>query len=580
MKFLVKISHFNLFSAAIVLAILLFSCARMGTPSGGPRDETPPVLLRAIPDTLQTQVPTAIEQIELNFDEFVVLKDQAKNILISPPLQQNAVFFPTGTASRRVRVIFNEELLPNTTYNIYFGNAIQDNNEGNALRDFSYVFSTGDYIDSLELNGRMSILGERKLEENMLAALYAWDESYSDSIIYMQKPLYVARADTLGNFRFRYLREGEYRLIAFNDETPNLSYDPRLEKIAFHPTPVTAGDSQSFDLQLFMPKGAYRLVDAEQKGYGRIDFHFTGKPETLRLIPVEPQISVDQWVHKAFSDTASLYFNPEQLPEGTRQARMRFAVEHGTSSDTIRTVVYNTQENHQLNLVPAKSALTPIDTLTYNTTYPIRHINPSLVTVMEDTVALDFEMSQRNSTQISIHFPVRFERNYAIELIPGALEDVFGLSNDTIQTNLTTKRERDYGNLTILLRNHPPHPFWLNLYDQKDLQIRSYYGTNPRVNYRYLPPGEYYLKLLVDENEDGRHNTGDFMEQLQPEPIYIYPTNLNIRAYWDLEETWFVNDTDVPIVNDETSSDTTEDEVPENPRENIPIPSRPTLPER
>ncbi|MDO5510247.1 MAG: Ig-like domain-containing protein [Weeksellaceae bacterium] len=573
----------------------------MGTPTGGPRDELPPVMLRAIPDTLQTNVPTDIPHLDLYFDEFVVLKDQAQNILISPPLTQNAVFSPTGTASRRVRVILNEELLPNTTYNINFGNAIQDNNEGNPLRDFSYVFSTGGYIDSLEVSGSVTILGERELKDNIVAGLYDWDESYTDSIIFQQKPLYVARVDSVGNYRFRYLREGDYRLIAFNDETPNLRFDPAAEQLAFHPTPVSAGDARPISLQLFRTEQAYRLVEAEQKGYGRIDFHFTGNPDSLRVVPIDPPLQIERLQHRAFADTARLYFDPSQLSESTRNVRMRFAVEYGSRTDTVRTVLYNTEDSHTLNLVLAKSVITPTDTLTYNTTYPIQELDASLVRVLEDSVSLDFTLHRRQENQVSVVFPVAFERNYRIEMLPGAVTDIFGLTHDTINTSINTRRQRDYGNLTVHLRDHPPHPFFLRLYDSKNVEVRSYYGRQSTIVYRNLTPGDYYMKLWVDENEDGRHNTGNFLAQRQPEPVIIYPGIITIRAYWDLEETWFLQEESAafPPTNPPPDPQDADDDLqqafpplgdppigtpvtepveePQSPRNNIPRPARPTL---
>ena len=118
------------------------------------------------------------------------------------------------------------------------------------------------------------------------------------------------------------------------------------------------------------------------------------------------------------------------------------------------------------------------------------------------------------------------------------MTDIFQRTNDSLSLNLTIKGERETGNLILNLQNAPSQPYWLKLFDAQDKELRSVYGNDQKFRFTALKPGEYYFKLIVDENANGRHDTGNFFENRQPERIYIYPANITVRAFWDIEEVW------------------------------------------
>jgi hypothetical protein len=207
------------------LSVLGSGCAQIGMPTGGPRDSTPPVLLNASPPNRTLHFNG--NKIVLTFDEYVHLQDIQKNLLVAPePKITPNVTSKLKTVSIKIR----DTLQPNTTYSLQLGDAIQDINENNPLHNFTYVFSTGSYIDSLTFNGSVILAETGKVDSTLLAVLY---KNLDDSAVYKEKPRYVARLDSSGNFHFKYLAGGVYHLYALTSEGGQKMYNNPSQLFAF-----------------------------------------------------------------------------------------------------------------------------------------------------------------------------------------------------------------------------------------------------------------------------------------------------------------------------------------------------------
>ncbi len=218
---------FCLFATSLYIILLFQGCAKVGTPTGGPADITPPKYLDGEPENYSTGFTG--KDISFQFDEFVQLKDIGKELLVSPPLKVRP---DVKLRDKSVRINLKNELLPNTTYTINFGNAISDLNEGNLLRDFEFVFSTGDHIDSLSVAGRaVNAFDHMPLKDQVIMVMLY--ENLSDSAPLLQIPRYIGRATPEGLFTINNIRPDTCRLIAVNDANGNLKYDPGAESIAF-----------------------------------------------------------------------------------------------------------------------------------------------------------------------------------------------------------------------------------------------------------------------------------------------------------------------------------------------------------
>ena len=224
---------FLLFSQT--MSLLMSSCAQIGAPTGGPKDTLAPVLIKAIPDSHPTRF--AGNKITLTFNEYIELQDLQSNILVSPAPKTNPLI---SSSLKTISIKLKDTLEPNTTYSIDFGNAIKDINEGNVLQNFSYVFSTGDYFDSLELKGKVVMAETGKIDSTLLVLLY---RNAPDSAVCSRKPNYVARLKGDGSFVFKQLPADAFQIYVLKDGDGNKFYNAATEVFGFLNQPVRTSDS-------------------------------------------------------------------------------------------------------------------------------------------------------------------------------------------------------------------------------------------------------------------------------------------------------------------------------------------------
>ena len=302
----------------IFIALLLWQCARRGSPTGGPKDTTAPVLLQSVPRSGAMKFHG--KKIRLQFDEFVVTKDVRKQLIISPPMKTFPTISPTS-ASKWLEINIIDTLKPNTTYVLNFGNSIQDYNEGNPLPDFKYVFSTGDALDSLWYEGDIADAIAPKPDNFVTVMLYPYNEQYNDSLVYKTQPTYVTNTlDSLDSFVLEYLKEGKYKLIALKEKSANYLFNPKDDKIAFMEEPITVaylkGNPQGFypKLHLFKEVPPYKAHRPTQVAGNHIQFGFEGKTDSVNIKPISPVSKDFKYIvsKDPKKDTLNLWYSPKQ----------------------------------------------------------------------------------------------------------------------------------------------------------------------------------------------------------------------------------------------------------------------------
>ncbi|WP_322971476.1 Ig-like domain-containing protein [Faecalibacter sp. LW9] len=523
----------------------LNSCARKGSPSGGPKDIDPPVMVASFPDTMAVNVDPNFKEIRIDFNEYIQLKEYNKNVVISPPFEKAPVVTPLSMAAKELKIKLQEPLQPNTTYNINFGDAIQDYNEGNKLSNFSYVFSTGSYIDSLNVKGRISPGIDFELPKKTLVGLYKITEEYNDSVILKSKPYYISRADENGNFDLKYLSQGKYKIIAFEDVIENTKFDPAKEKVAFHNEIIDLKGNASVDLKLFKQKPNYRFSKAEQKGYGHIVFRTEGatQPVTVSILEREFQTAVID-AHPA-NDSINFWFNPKTEGFTNKSERISFEVKHGDKVDKATVLYSNPVKEYEFNFKTISNLkLAPTSPFEIAGSAPIASIDKSLINVFKDTVQIPFDVriNEKDKQIVEFLFEKNLGENFEINAYPNAFKDIFNTPNDTLVYQFKTGQREDFGNLKVRLQNLPEAPIFLQLIQKnqtyKVVQERT--GTSREFEFPNLTPGEYYLRVLIDSNNNGAWDSGNVLDQIQPEPVYIYPDKILIRAMWDSDETWII----------------------------------------
>ncbi|MDM1138838.1 Ig-like domain-containing protein [Empedobacter sp. R132-2] len=552
------------FSLLMLTILTVISCARQGSPTGGPKDETPPVFLKADPDTLATNVDLNLQEATINFDEYVLLKEYSKNVVVSPSFQIPPIVTPQALAKKYISIKFQEPLLPNTTYSFNFGDAIQDFNENNKLSNFQYVFSTGSFIDSLKVTGRVNSSYDFKGPEKILVGLYKVDSAYKDSIILQKKPYYIARANDKGEYQLNYLASGKYKLIAFEDKVENVMYDYGKERLAFHNEPIELNSNQQINLNLFNQKPAYRKPEASFKQEGLIVFKTTGSTDDVTITPVGKEFKTAYIQKFPKQDSINFWFNPKVDTITGRSAKLNFKVQHKDQIDEVSALYSKSNTERKLEFKALNDQkLAPNKPFKIQANAPIKSLDLSKIYVFKDTVSIPFKVSidTVNAQNLNFAFEKNLDEKFEVNLYPNALTDVLGEKNDTLAYPIKMGTRGDFGHLKLTLQNTPSKPFILQfLKTDKDFTVIEEIYNPANKNYfefNFIEPGEYLFRLLVDENENGKWDTGDYLSGKQPEPIYLYPEPIKIRAMWDATETWVLGEANQPVSlpNDDKDSD-------------------------
>lgn len=243
-----KLKYLFLCFGLMLMAFLAQRCANAVAPTGGPKDETPPVVVEAVPEN--HSINFTGKKIEITFDEYLTLENANQNVLISPPMSEKP---DIKLHNKTVVIKFKENLEANTTYTINFGSAIKDLHEGNVFKDYVYSFSTGDYIDTLRIAGKVLNAEDKKPIEDVYVGLYAADRENLDSLPMTVQPNYISKTDKDGNFSLNGLADKKYLVFALKDVNSNRYFDLPNEDVAFLDTlvpasyPWTAPTSQPLD---------------------------------------------------------------------------------------------------------------------------------------------------------------------------------------------------------------------------------------------------------------------------------------------------------------------------------------------
>ncbi|NER10204.1 Ig-like domain-containing protein [Muriicola jejuensis] len=524
------------------LALALHQCARRGSPTGGPKDMEPPVLLRAEPENLSTNFKG--NKIRLYFDEYIKLQDVQNKLIVSPPFKYPPDISPQGGARKYVEIVIKDTLKENTTYTLNFGESIVDNNENNPYPYLTYVFSTGDYLDSLSLLGVVKDAFNRETDDFISVMLYEIDSTYTDTVIRKSPPNYLANTqDSTTIFKLQYLKAGKYRLIAVKDEAKNNLYDPVVDKIGFVADTISLPTDSIFLLSLFREVPEYSLSVPKFEASNRILFGYKGPGDPLEINPVSniPD-SVSTYLSKVPNrDSLNFWFTPFEPDSLVFEVVNPRLQQRDTFTVKSRSLTKDT-----LQLTPSyRSNIGFLDTMYISANIPLRAKDSSRVSMINrDSVPQSLEMLL-DTTLNRVIFDFKKEPNetYSLRLLPGALSDIFGDGNDTLNYRLTTGSYADYGNLRVRLESALPYPVLLELTDPNGKMIRSTDARDDGVfEFNLLSPGKYLVRAIFDTNDNGRWDTGDLFRKIQPERVVYFPSEIEVRANWELEQLFLIEE--------------------------------------
>lgn len=575
-----------------IATLYLVSCASTGSPSGGPRDKTPPELVedKSAPNFEVNYTP---EKIELEFNEFIELKSPNDEILISPPFFKRPKITSRG---KKVTIEFPEEepLRPDATYTINFGKSIVDFNESNPIEGFRFVFATGDKIDSLTFGGKIVDAYGGEPIKDVLVMMY---DILNDSVVVSEKPFYYARTDDAGAFKFENLKNDTFKLLVLEDKNVNYLLDPELERLAFTDSLFILNDSSTYspELRIFVPEQSTRILDSNSKMPGRITSIFNKSADKIEYSFLYPEA----WdpITEKDGDTLKFWFS-----EPIDSAGIIFGVD--TLDFTIKpfdSLFYSKSVFLKaLNLASGK--LAPFDSLMLDSNAPIARIDTSKISLSDkiileevkdsmsidslaigmvsDSTAVDSLIKDSVSTVIDTldgelqvdttgmivdsmsventlidtfmiyDYTARIQNHklqistkwkeghdYQLTLLPGAVTDIYGRSNDTLEIIFSTTSLNEYGNIAlnaIELDSTLQYVVLLRDGDQTIRQAIVNNASNEVVNFLRLPINSYGVHLIEDINRDGKWTTGDYWKKRQPELLKEFELE-KLRENWDLE---------------------------------------------
>jgi len=522
---------------SVFLIVFFFSnCAKRGRPTGGKKDTTPPTILNAKPRNNTTHFKS--DKIKILFNEYIKIKDINTQLIISPPLKTKPIIYPQGTASKFISIKILDTLLQNTTYTFNFGNSIVDNNQENPYKQFMYVFSTGDYLDSLSVKGTVTSSLKQQADKNILLMLYD-KEGYYDSIIYKEKPKYITNTlDSIG-FKISNIKAGNYKLIALKDKNHNTLYEPKSDEIGFVTDFIAvSNDSIAYSIALFKEVFPFKLLRPLEEKKGKIIFPFEGNPKNF-TVKLKTETPSDFRSIKAFErekDTLNYWFT------SIKKDSLVFEVFDGKKTENI-TVKLRSKIKDSLKITSlSKNILHYIkDTFMIASSLPLLNIDASKISIVDkDSLTVAFKTAiSKDKTRLKLLFNKTQNQVYNIKLLPNAIKDIYHNTNDTLTYNAKTLNIENYGNLEITLKNIKKHPIIVELLSKKGALLESTYLTKKNiVNFNLLEPKTYVVRLIYDTNKDKKWSTGNYLQKLQAEQVVYFSKDIEIMANWDFKEVF------------------------------------------
>lgn len=525
--------HYNLILFLLSFSFISTSCARRGTPDGGPKDEDAPILVSAKP--AYESLHFKEDNIRIYFDEYIVLKDLTKQLIVSPPFKTDPLITPQGTASKYINIKILDTLKDNTTYTFNFGNAIQDNNENNPLENFKYIFSTGGFIDSLSVKGSIKDITIDKPKKNYSVLLYKINANFNDSIVYRKKPDYVTKTYDSINYKFTNIAEGKYFLMAIDEAVSDYKFNSRTDKIGFYrDTLYLPKDSViNSPVILFQEVQPYIFKKGREVTKGRIQFGFTGRQENMKvkLLSKVPSDFVFKTNFESDKDTLNYWYHSEKKLDS-----LNFIVSEKTSIDTV-TVRLRKKKLDSLSIsTNIKSVLHITDTLTLISNNPIRDIDKTKFSLLNvtDTTEVPYELKTISVNKLGVFFEKKMKTSYKFTALPNAIQDIFKVkSKDTLAYKFSTKEIEDYGSIILNVNKEVTSPVIIELIRNDKVYKRKVLTQSGKIEFNALLPEVYQIRAIIDENSNGMWDTGNYLAKKLPEPIVYYPDELpELRANW------------------------------------------------
>lgn len=517
-----------------LLVLIMASCAKRGSITGGLKDTIAPVLKSSYPKNFSTDFKGT--EIKLTFDEFIKLKDLKKQLIISPPMKNEPLILPTSVG-KYITIKINDTLQPNTTYSFNFGQSIEDNNEGNPLNQFKYVFSTGAYIDSLSISGAVKDAYTKDVESFVSVMLYDVNDKFKDSVVYKEFPRYITNTlDSLKTFKLENLKAGKYLLVAMKDYGSNNKFNPNKDKIGFKKQFITIPNDTVFELKIFKEVLPFKALKPFQASDNRLVFPYEGKSDGMKLALKNKETDLPIIITKfPKKDSLQIWYKPLKVDS------LSMAITKGKYSKNF-TFRIKDQKKDTLRITASQNGvLNYRDQFTLESATPLTKFDQSKIKLInKDSVAVDFKTDYDEFNQrLFFDFKKEHSEKYTFKILPGAVTDYLGKTNDTLVYRLNTKASEDYGNLKVNLQNVTRFPVIIQLTNQTgDVVATEYSDSNTKVEFKFIDAALYSLRAIYDDNKNKEWDSGSYLEKRQAEEVVYFSKEIDVRANWDVDQVF------------------------------------------
>ncbi|WP_281297965.1 Ig-like domain-containing protein [Flavobacterium limnophilum] len=517
-----------------LLVLLMASCAKRGSITGGLKDTLAPVLKMSFPKNFSTNFKT--NEIKLTFDEYIKLKDLNKQLIISPPMKYEPLITPTSV-SKYINIKILDTLQPNTTYSFNFGQSIEDNNEGNPYNQFKYVFSTGAFIDSLSIGGTVKDAYNKEVESFVSVMLYDVNENFKDSVVYNEAPRYITNTlDSLKTFKLENLKAGKYLLVAMKDYGSNNKFNPKKDKIGFHKEFISIPGDTIYELKLFKETLPFKASRPYQASGNRLILPYEGKSKDSKITLKNGETELSTIITKfPKKDSLQVWYKPLKVDS------LSMAVTKDKYKGNFNFKI-KAQKKDSVNITAVQSGnlnLKERFALTSNT--PLEKFdNSKMKLINKDSVAVAFKTEYDEfNQQLFFDFKKEPLEKYTFQIMPGAMTDYLGQSNDTLAFNLSTRDLTDYGNLKVSLQNVKHFPVIVELTNEKgDVLATQYTESSSKVEFNLVEPAVFWLRAIYDDNKNQEWDPGNYLEKRQAEEVIYFSKGIDVRANWDVEQVF------------------------------------------
>jgi hypothetical protein len=569
--------------AVILIFTLIAACAKVSSPSGGPRDRTPPEVVGSNPVNGATFYRE--NEFEVTFNEYVTLQNINEKLIVSPPMKNRPLVSLKG---KSIVVEYEDELRENTTYTFNFQDAVRDLNEGNVYENLRFVFSTGPVIDSLTVTGNIFNAYVLDIPEDALVMLYS---NLEDTAFRKSIPDYLSMVDQTGYFRIENVRAGTYNLFGLKETDNSKNFNMMEEEVAFLDKPVTITSMDNYlpveedtttavqpgsktqekpafsgEHKLFLfkhDKKSYYMTSSSRDvpylmiytlsrppGEHSFDLSIPGVDEnsfytersrnndTLRVWLTDSTIYSQQQITTIvgypYTDTSDIVIH------NTDTIEMRYTAPRSSRLARAQVAPFTVTTN-------LKTSMRPGQKIFFKATTPLKAPDTSRIIFYELTqdttiqIPYSFTHDSLNSCRVDLNINLEQGKNYLYIADSASFGNIYGEYTDSTGLRFSVREESSYGSLILNIKGYSGKRI-IELLDNNENVIRKKeMESDGKTEFLLLEKGKYKIRVIYDINGDGLWTTGDLAEKRQPEPVSFYPQEIEIKEDWIVDQDWDIS---------------------------------------